>query len=125
TGVTVDDPLPAGLTWSISGAANGFSISAGHLVFGPATLASGASAAVHIIATTTSANCANIPNTATAAVGNGTAPAPATAHVVVQCPNVSISKTADASPVNAGDQLGFVVTVSNAGPGTATGVAVD
>src|SRR5206468_3034965 len=88
-------------------------------------LASGASSHVHITATTTAANCADIPNTATAALGNGTAPAPATAHVVVQCPNLGITKVADASPVSAGSQIGFVVTVSNAGPGTATGVTVN
>ena len=31
-------------------------------------------------------------------------------------------KTADASPVNAGDQIGFTVEVQNTGTGTATGV---
>jgi uncharacterized repeat protein (TIGR01451 family) len=38
-------------------------------------------------------------------------------------PVVSITKTADHSaPVNAGDQVGFTVTVANNGPGSATGV---
>src|SRR4051794_35687601 len=122
TGVTVNDPLPAGLTCSISGSANGFSIVGGALVFGPTTLASGASATVHVVATTTSANCADLSNTPTAALGNGPPPPSANAHVVPQCSTLFPYTTLFRSPVSAGSQIGFNVTVSNAGPGTATGV---
>lgn len=123
-GVSVSDPLPSGLAWSISGAANGFSISGGTLSFGPSDIASGASATVHIVATTTGSSCATIPNTATASLTNGTAPSPAQASIVVQCPSLSITKTADAAIVSAGSPIGFTVTVSNAGPGTAKSVSV-
>ncbi len=43
-------------------------------------------------------------------------------------PNLSLSKTADATTVSAGSQIGFIVTASNsaaAGTGTATGVVID
>jgi uncharacterized repeat protein (TIGR01451 family) len=47
-----------------------------------------------------------------------------TFHIAAaNAPVVSVTKTADHSaPVNAGDQIGFTVTVKNNGPGTATGV---
>ena len=49
-GATGSDTLPAGIAWTIDGAANGWSISpAGVLTFGPADLAAGASATVHVI----------------------------------------------------------------------------
>ncbi len=40
-------------------------------------------------------------------------------------PKLSISKTADQSSVNAGDQLGFTVEVKNTGDGDATGVSLN
>ncbi|MFL5619064.1 MAG: beta strand repeat-containing protein [Gemmatimonadaceae bacterium] len=43
---------------------------------------------------------------------------------VIRPPNVAIVKTADAASVNAGSQIGFTVTVSNTGPGSATNLAV-
>ena len=54
---------PAGINWTIDGAANGWSIVAGVLTFGPADLAAGASAAVHIVGTTDAADCGLVPNT--------------------------------------------------------------
>src|SRR5207245_2407537 len=41
-----------------------------------------------------------------------------------QCPDVHIAKTADQSSVSAGDQIGFTITVTNIGAGTATNVQV-
>ena len=40
-------------------------------------------------------------------------------------PSLAITKTADATPVTAGSPVGFTITVSNGGPGTATAVTVD
>ena len=37
---------------------------------------------------------------------------------------ISIEKTADASPVSAGDEIGFSIKVSNTGAGTARDVTV-
>src|SRR5919201_2009705 len=42
----------------------------------------------------------------------------------VSNPSLQISKTADAASVSAGDPIGFTISVSNPGPGTALGVAV-
>ena len=42
----------------------------------------------------------------------------------VAAPAIHIVKTADAAPVNAGDQIGFTMTVSNTGAGDAYGVTV-
>jgi len=43
---------------------------------------------------------------------------------VRKTPNVSITKTADASSVNAGSDIGFTVTVTNSGVADATGVTI-
>jgi uncharacterized repeat protein (TIGR01451 family) len=43
----------------------------------------------------------------------------------VQCPALAISKTADADSVRAGKDIGFLVTVSNSGPGTALGATLN
>src|SRR5262249_34538113 len=62
-------------------------------------------------------------NTATASSSNdggGTA----SASITCQPANIQITKTADASPVNAGDPIGFTVKVTNAGSGLAHGVTV-
>src|SRR5262249_38961445 len=45
--------------------------------------------------------------------------------VVVNPAAIHIVKTADATQVNAGDQIGFTLTVSNAGSGDAYGVEVN
>ena len=44
------------------------------------------------------------------------------AGAVIAAPTLSITKTADAPSVNAGSPIGFTITVTNAGPGIATGV---
>ena len=44
--------------------------------------------------------------------------------IVVNCPDLDVTKTADAASVSAGDPIGYTVTITNAGPGTATGVSL-
>src|SRR5581483_7939650 len=48
----------------------------------------------------------------------------ADALATVQCPAVTLAKTADAPTVNAGEPIGFSLRVSNAGPATAKAVTV-
>src|SRR6185503_4176457 len=125
SGVTLNDPLPtgAGLVWSESPDVAACSITAGVLSCNFGDLADGQSRSVHISSPTTAASCATIANTATADSSNGD-PVSDTGTVVVQCPDISIEKTADASSVSAGERIGFTITVTNAGPGAATGVTV-
>jgi uncharacterized repeat protein (TIGR01451 family) len=90
-------------------------------------MASGTTKAITLTATATKAECSTgLSNTATVAAtvdgnaGNNTA----TAALAVQCGDLVVSKTADAGTVNAGQTIGFVITVRNDGAGTATGVTV-
>jgi uncharacterized repeat protein (TIGR01451 family) len=125
--VQVTDSLPAGgdLNWSLSPAYSGCaitgSVGAQTLNCTFATVAAGATlTAIHITSPTTKLDCAAIPNTASI-VGDGTS----SASVTVQCPAVTILKTANpAGPVSAGLDIGFDMTVSNAGPGNATNVTI-
>jgi uncharacterized repeat protein (TIGR01451 family) len=125
-GVSFTDALPAGLTWTESPDSANFSISGNNLVFAPTTIAAGGSSTVHVVATTSSANCGPVSNTASASATNEKASDntnnSATASVTVQCPDIKVEKTADAATVNAGDQIGFTVTLSNIGTGQANGV---
>jgi uncharacterized repeat protein (TIGR01451 family) len=127
TSVAVTDTLPTqtGLSWSIDAANSdtGCSIASGKLTCSFGTLASGASKHVHITSSTTFASCATITNRAWVATGND-----GSAHtgdnVVVQCPSLHITKTADAATVSAGSAIGFTIGVSNSGPGTAKSVTI-
>ena len=88
------------------------------------TLAPGADYTIHITATTAFSECGVYDNTATLTATNADNPNPASAEEVCKPANVTITKTADASPVNAGDQIGFTVEVKNTGTGTAKGVTL-
>ena len=43
----------------------------------------------------------------------------------MNCPDVTVEKTADVSPISAGQTAAFTITVTNLGPGPATGVVLD
>ena len=127
--VTVADPLPAsgGGAWSISPAYAGpgsCSIGSQVLNCSLGNMASGASATVHMVATTPAGVAVSLTNVASASVDGGPA-VTATAHTgtfvpdVAQLPTLQITKTADAATVSAGSQVGFTVTVRNPGPGSA------
>jgi uncharacterized repeat protein (TIGR01451 family) len=127
--VTLDDPLPAGTAtaWSIDKGPAQCSISGAlgsqSLSCTAVDLANGDSYSVHITASTSFADCATYDNTATAHASN--APdAQDSASIVCQAPSLSVTKTADAGSVNAGDPVGFTMTVANGGPGTAKGVTL-
>jgi uncharacterized repeat protein (TIGR01451 family) len=146
TGVTLDDPLPAGagndVSWQIdpnTGDAGSFDLSGPvggqelTLAPGVSTLAPGQTLTVHVTGLTT-ADDAPAPslsgllaNTATASADNE-APAnqdqQSTATVTVLAPDVSVAKKADQESVATGQTAGFTVTITNVGPGTATGVTL-
>ncbi len=138
TGVTLNDPLPAGtgINWSISPAYAGpgtctisGSVPSQVLTCSFGDMAPGASASVHISSTTNALSGGTYVNTATATATNSPAVPPASATIVVtNLPSLSVTKTADATPVPAGTTIGFTVVVQNsstAGTGTATGVTLN
>jgi uncharacterized repeat protein (TIGR01451 family) len=130
--VAVSDSLPGAIAWSFNQVAGGWTcgIAAGELTCGGAgfTLAEGASASVHLYGTTDAQDCGVVSNTATAAASNEAANSDsndsATATLTVRCASIHVTKTADQGTVSAGDTIGFMITVTNDGDGTATGVSV-
>ncbi len=139
-GVTLTDTLPtnAGLSWSIdaqgAGWAGSCAIAAGVLTCGPVTVPAGTTHAastftVHLTSATTAATGGTCPGTGTVDnTGNVTTTNDgsdqSTASTCVAAPNIHIVKTADAAQVNAGDPIGFTLTVSNDGSGDAHGVTL-
>ncbi|MDX6480262.1 MAG: hypothetical protein QOG85_772, partial [Gaiellaceae bacterium] len=141
TGVTLSDPLPtnAGLSWQIAsqgaGWAGSCSITAGTLNCGPVTVPAGTTQAastftVHITSTTTAATGGVCPsgsgvvdNTGFVTTTNSGSDQ-SNASTCVAAPSIHIVKTADAAQVNAGEQIGFTLTVYNNGSGDATGVTL-
>ena len=125
--VTVSDtlPTPAGVSWSIDAANSdpGWSIQSGVLKYGPATLASGATVKVHVTSATTPATCGKVDNTATVTTSNAGTDTDS-ASVVVLCPDVTVEKTADDSPILAGAAASYTITVKNVGPGLAKAVTL-
>lgn len=138
--VHLNDPLPTGdgVNWSISPPYTG----PGTCSIGgsPQTLTCSfgdlgasdhdASASVHVTSatvagTTAALEAATLTNTATA-TADSVDPVGSTARVVVDpaSPDLGIVKTADHDSVLAGSQIGFTVTVTNAGPGVAKAVSV-
>jgi uncharacterized repeat protein (TIGR01451 family) len=125
--VQLSDTLPdSGLSWTIdSGTGQALcSIAAGVLSCNFGNMASGANYTVHISSPTTGANCGTVNNTASVTTDNAGS-ANDSDSIVVNChPTIDITKTADASPVDAGNPIGFTVTVTAGGTGTANNVTV-
>jgi uncharacterized repeat protein (TIGR01451 family) len=126
-GVTVTDTLPTdpGLAWTVDAANSdaGCSIASGTLTCDWGDLASGASKSVHITSPTTADSCGTVDNTASVTTTNDGSDS-ADASITVDCPDVFVTKTADANLVENGDAIGFTITVGNDGPGIATGVTL-
>jgi uncharacterized repeat protein (TIGR01451 family) len=131
TGVTLNDPLPAGsgtgVTWSIDSSVGtpaqfvlGGSGGSQTLSLASSTLPAGADYTVHIVANTSATECGVYDNTATLTTGNANNPDPASAEEDCLKPGLSVFKTADEQLVNAGDPIGFKITVGNGNGGTAT-----
>src|SRR5262249_4029374 len=110
-------PANSDAGWSVTGSAPNQ-----HLVYSPTTLAAGAPAKVHLLSRTPKDACQTDDHTAAATTGNDGADE-ASAPTMVLCAEIGIEKTADAASVNAGEQIGFTVTISNSGDGLATGLA--
>ena len=126
TNVTLTDTLPAGVAWTED--STSCSITAGVLTCNFGTILPGASRVVTVSGETDVEDCGVIPNTASAVASNEPSGLLAnntdSASITVGCAAVVITKTADAPSVNATDTIGFVITVTNTGAGSAFGVTV-
>ena len=132
-GVVIDDPLPSGtgIDWSLASGSGNCTVNGAApdqtLHCTAIALAPGESVSAHVVSATSSQSCATLQNAAGLTASNSPS---MTAEAVtrVGCANLTLSKTADAGTVNAGDQIGFTITASNsigAETGTAHGVAID
>ncbi|MFL5725157.1 MAG: isopeptide-forming domain-containing fimbrial protein [Chloroflexota bacterium] len=127
--VHVTDPLPAGVTWSITPPVTGCAIVANTLDCTFPTLAAGANVTITIVGAVDGGDCGPLPNLVTVSASNE--PAGATgnnsddATIVVECADVSVEKTADVTPISAGETAAFSITVTNNGPDTAVNVVLD
>lgn len=138
--VTISDTLPDidGYTWTIAAvdsdesspcALDGLELSC---AFGD--LSPGEQASVTLVATldegaTPELACGTYLNTAHGSLSNGSEADETnnSATVVILCPGVNLAKVADAPIVEAGDQIGFTITVTNLDDGVppAEGLAQD
>jgi uncharacterized repeat protein (TIGR01451 family) len=122
--VTLTDNLPAGVAWSEDSPF--CSIAAGVLTCNFGNLASGQTRIIHVTGATDAADCGTLLNTVAVAATNEPAASlgdnNAAATITVQCPQLTIAKTADGAIVNPGQPIGFTITVTNLGPGAANGV---
>src|SRR5207244_3765695 len=107
SGVTLTDSLPGGnaatpVTWvkgatgdpasfTLAGVAGSQTLT---LAGQPISMASGASLSVHITASTTGTSCTTYNNTASVSTSNDGSDS-ASAHETVNCPHVTLTKTAD------------------------------
>ncbi len=128
-GVKVSDTLPAdaGLDWAIDGGddAASCSIASGTLTCDFDAMAPGASRNVHISSPTTRATLADSPVDNTAKVtttndGKDTS----SDKVDILAGSIKIAKDPDKDVVDAGDPIGFTITVTSTGPGTARGAVL-
>jgi uncharacterized repeat protein (TIGR01451 family) len=127
TGVVISDPLPTGtdIDWSVApgGPANctitGIAPAPQTLNCTAVDLAQGQSESVHVISGTTKNSCQAYPNEATLEANANHPQLTADAVTNVLCAHIEIVKTADHAQVNAGDPVGFTITVSNSGAGDA------
>lgn len=126
TGVSVQDSLPAGLTFFSATPSQGTYVS-GSGAWSVGTVAAGASATLTIIATVVSPNAAT--NTASVSASDRFDPVTGnnsgSATVTPQVADLHVTKQVDNSSPNVGDQVTFTITLTNAGADTATGVRVN
>lgn len=125
--VTLSDPLPGGTAgpWTTGPQppGNPCSIVGGTLNCAFGDLAAGQQVQVQVNAPTSADACATYSNLATAGASNHPA-VEGSASITCQKPSLGTLKTAVSSTISAGDKAQFDITVSNTGPGTATGVTL-
>src|SRR4029079_15197884 len=121
-GVTVNDTLPTGFSWSEDSA--DCQITTGVLSCSFGDMAAGATRSVHLSWPTDAADCGTVNNTASVATTKDGSES-SSASVIIRCPDVSVVKTADNSPISAGDTAAFTIVVANGGQGVAKNVTLN
>lgn len=121
--VVVEDELPDEVPWTIDPAVDGCEITLGVLECSFDSLAAGDSVSITVTGTTEAADCGVLDNTATADASNDDEVSD-DGDITVECPDIDITKVADDDVVSAGSDVGFTITVTNAGPGTAYDLVV-
>jgi uncharacterized repeat protein (TIGR01451 family) len=130
TGVAVSDVLPANVTFSSATPSQGSCSGTGPVTCSLGTLTSSGTATIDIVVVPTPA-AVGTTMTTTASVSS-TTPDPVPANDtdtedtdVLDGTDLSVSLTDSVDPVTAGEQVTYTIVVSNSGPPTATGVALD
>ena len=81
---------------------------------------------VEVFGEATPESCGDLPNTASVAASNepaeNTEDNSDSGEIDVTCAQIGVTKTADDDVVSAGNQIGFVVTITNNGDGQAEGL---
>jgi uncharacterized repeat protein (TIGR01451 family) len=129
TSVTLTDILPTAVAFDSGSATQGtVTESSGTVTASLGTLASEASATVTLLTTVANSASGTITNSASVVAtetetntANNSDTEPTTVTPVI---DLSITKTDDVDPVDAGGTLVYSLVVTNAGPSTATGVIV-
>src|SRR5262249_19677114 len=128
TGVNLVDPLPASTNFvSATPSQGSCSQAAGTVTCPLGGLAIGGGATVTIVVTTTAASLPSISDTATVSANefDPTTPNAATATTTVNpVADLSIAKGDAPDPINAGGNLTYTLSVTNAGPSAATNLTV-
>jgi uncharacterized repeat protein (TIGR01451 family) len=129
--VVLTDTLPEGFTWVVDPAVDGCDITGGVLTCEIGDLDPGESFSVTVTAPTDFDDCGVITNTAAASASNQPMVAQFVAEddsstdtIAINCSDLDIDKIADDRVVNAGEEIGFTITVTNDGDGDATNVVV-
>jgi uncharacterized repeat protein (TIGR01451 family) len=133
--VKLEDTLPntGGLTWSESPNTAECAIAGDQLSCDIGTLAPGASFSVTVSTPTSYTDKGKLNNLATASTSSvelaGAVPAADddsdTGDITITAPSLGVTKTADASPVDDGDSIGYTISVVNNGDGAATAAALN
>jgi large repetitive protein len=128
TGVTINDLLPAGLTYVSHTVSQGI-YNPGTGNWGILSLANAGSATMAITATVTVAALPSVVNTATITAANQYDPNPdnnsASATVTPRQADLAVTKTVSNATPNVGQNIIFTITVENLGPDNATGITVN
>ena len=131
TDVAFADDLPDGVSWSIDGVTPaGCGLDASNdLACSGLTVPADGSVQIDLVGTSDADDCPSITNPSfTMTAQNDVNPQDnqtVDVTIAVRCPDVRVTKVADAASIDAGDEAGFTITVTNDGPGAAHNVSFD